>query len=658
MPFALEAEDVEILESAWRPAGQATWFSPLVRLPGLDGEEVHAVEWTTGSRSGVRRASTSPRSASGACCGALHARPGAQRAGRQARASTTASGRPTRPGATPCACAGSGPPRARGRRRARPWPCPCAAGERWLPLVHRTRAAVRRRRIVGGGGFQFFRSWGYSPAKPDRLIGTMDIDIPIRTDDFGDWWERAPSRRAQGRHLRPGLRHRQRGRRPGAGHVLGRRRGASSRAGTPRPASTSRPTAARASPSSSSSTTSPARPRARATRCRARASCSSPSSRCRAARRRPAAGTPSSARCRRARRRSTARCGARPTAARTWAPTGEALTGREVRRAALRPAPGGERRLLLRHRHRALPLGRRGRRAGRRSPPCRRARVLEIDVKGAAGEVWACVDGVGLFRSDDHGATWTAEEEGYDIQTFAISPHDRKRILIAGANAPEADGAADLDRRRRDLERRSRRCPSRASPSPSTPTSTPPTPTTSSTPPTRCKVFAARYQHFGRSTDGGQTFVWASNDFDYNFVYDIAVDPADWTQMALTMQDRMLVFTENGHDWVWDDAVDRGDQGRGRGRRPTTAAHTDAGRGALILRNGSAPPDHHRRRQRREAGDRRSTPPEGDNPIGTCTRARPRRQGRLVRGRRHRRRGPEPRLHRALALRARRRTGC
>ena len=71
------------------------------------------------------------------------------------------------------------------------------------------------------------------------------------------------------------------------------------------------------------------------------------------------------------------------------------------------------------------------------------------------------------------------------------------------------------------------------------------------------RVFAARFQHFGRSTDGGKTFVWASNNFDYNYVHDIGVDPGDWTQMALAMTDRLLVFTENGGDWVWDDAIDR-----------------------------------------------------------------------------------------------------
>ena len=47
IPFALEAEDVEIREAAFRPSDQEVWYTPLVRLPGLAGETVHAVEWTT-----------------------------------------------------------------------------------------------------------------------------------------------------------------------------------------------------------------------------------------------------------------------------------------------------------------------------------------------------------------------------------------------------------------------------------------------------------------------------------------------------------------------------------------------------------------------------------------------------------------------------------
>ena len=180
--------------------------------------------------------------------------------------------------------------------------------------------------------------------------------------------------------------------------------------------------------------------------------------------------------------------------------------------------------------------------------------VLEIDLKGPTGEVWACVDGKGLYRSTDHGASWTARKSDYDIQTFAISPHDRKRILIAGGTTPtrmapqiSTDGGATWSN-------------IVTQPFPGEPEEFHSLIQGShayfifhATDPNR--VFAARFQHFGRSTDGGKTFVWASNNFDYNYVHDIGVDPGDWTQMALAMTDRFLVFTDNGGDWVWDDAI-------------------------------------------------------------------------------------------------------
>ena len=276
--------------------------------------------------------------------------------------------------------------------------------------------------------------------------------------------------------------------------------------------------------------------------------------------------------------------------------------------------------------------------------------MLEIDLKGAAGEVWACVDGVGLFRSDDHGATWSQKKKTYDILTFAISPHDRKRILIAGARSPKRmepqitiDGGATWST-------------IATLPFPGQPEAfhsliqdTHAYYIFHATDP--MKVFAARYQHFGRSTDGGQTFVWASTNFDYNFVYDIAVDPADWTQMALAMQDRILVFTENGHAWVWDDAV--GEEVKAEiERQAEYTNHTGAGRGALILRNGT----HRRIISGAGNGVKQLTlihTPEGRQSDRHLHGARPRRQGRLVRGRRQRRQGRRPRLHRALALRPR-----
>ncbi len=85
-------------------------------------------------------------------------------------------------------------------------------------------------------------------------------------------------------------------------------------------------------------------------------------------------------------------------------------------------------------------------------------------------------------------------------------------------------------------------------------------------------------------------------------------------------------------------------------RQASYTGATDAGRGALILRNGS----HRRIISGVGNGVKQVTvihSEKNGNPIGQCTGPRPRRQGRLVRGGLARRRGHEPRLHRALALR-------
>jgi hypothetical protein len=50
LPFPLAAGDIVLGASLWRPAGQETWFTPVVSFPGLAGETVDAIEWTTGGK--------------------------------------------------------------------------------------------------------------------------------------------------------------------------------------------------------------------------------------------------------------------------------------------------------------------------------------------------------------------------------------------------------------------------------------------------------------------------------------------------------------------------------------------------------------------------------------------------------------------------------
>ena len=610
IPFALEAEDIEIVASVWRPAAQETWFTPLLRFPGLAGETVHAVEWTTG-KDPVTDAQFEVATWTGNAY-QLYMRDPAR----------------NDPGAVPrvdysvwkAEEARRNDLRFRWRRTAQgPWSAPSpkvsvpAPVEGWLPLIHRSKEQFEQR-IVGGGGFQFFRSWGYSPARPDRLFGVQDIDIPIRTEDFGDWWESAPCV-----GLKVGI--------SGQGCAIDSQDGdrilvmysASSRrflTGWNAQSGIYLSTDGGDSfalvqqlddISGSAEGTNGDQPPSRFMQF-------------------PfvevPGGTPATRKWyafqRKVPKGAPATDGAlwRSTdGGQAWARSGETLTVAKfgdrlyvMRRAANGDFYFGTSKGLFRSTDEggswsklaSLPAG----------------SVLEIDVRGPAGEVWAAVDGVGLYRSTNHGASWTARKTGYDLQTFAISPHDRNRILIAGQNVPQrmkpqyslngGGSWSDIDTQPFPGQPEAFQSLIQGSHAYFIFHATDPN-----------LVFAARYQHFGKSTDGGKTFVWASNNFDYNYVHDIAVDPGDWTQMALAMQDRMLVFTQNGHDWIWDDAIDEAIKAELETQAGYTG-HTGAGRGALILRNGT------NRRIISGAGNGTKHvtivhATSGDNPIGKCS---------------------------------------
>ena len=176
IPFALEAEDVEIVRAVPRPAGQETRLAAL-RFPGLAGETVHAIEWTTGAWATGKDADARYEAVT--------------RTGPDSYRLLMRDPAPNPPGATPGIDRGGLPLRFRWRRTAEgPWSAPSqtfpvpapAAG--WLPLVARNKAEFEAGE-VGGPGLQFLRDFATTPADPDLILAPMDQNFPWASDDFG-----------------------------------------------------------------------------------------------------------------------------------------------------------------------------------------------------------------------------------------------------------------------------------------------------------------------------------------------------------------------------------------------------------------------------------------------------------------------------------------
>lgn len=229
--------------------------------------------------------------------------------------------------------------------------------------------------------------------------------------------------------------------------------------------------------------------------------------------------------------------------------------------------------------------------------------IYEMDVAGATGEVWAAVGArnVGSYSSANHGlwkttsggtgaSSWT-KVLAYNITTFAISPHDRQKILIAGHKAVkprrstnggtswttlEDSGASraiiPMAGQPEGFEHRIQDTHAyfvwhKADPD---------------------RVFAARFQHHGWSTDAGATFNWRSSNFDYNHIHAFNCHPTDYKKVLMAVTDRVQMYTDNGHKWVYDDGMDADAKDLVNAKLTASAGnHLGAGRGALILVNGA-----------------------------------------------------------------------
>jgi photosystem II stability/assembly factor-like uncharacterized protein len=444
----------------------------------------------------------------------------------------------------------------------------------WLPLIARTKEQFNLG-IGGGSGMQFFRSWATSPARPDRVIGTEDIGVPMMTDDFGAWWDTPPVAglkvgvSGQGAWVDP----------QNADRII-----VVYSASSRRYLQSWRDQAGIYLSTDGAKTFKLVQPLINASGSGEHGSRHM---------QHPVAAAPGGTPATR-----TLYCfhtprpkgGARQDGAlyrstnggASWSVFGEKLTVAKFgdTLTTLRAAPNGD---LYLASDKGVFRSTNGGTSWTRSTGLAAGQVREIDVRGGNGEAWACVDGKGLYESTDHGATWkqNAALGTYKILTFAISPANRKRICVAGDDVLPRyshDGGqswSNID---------TQKFPGQdggfshlikgthayfiwheANPQ---------------------LVLAQRNQHMGKSTDGGKTFVWASNNFDYSLTHGHGFHPTDWTRTLIALQDRLTLYTETAFDWVHDDGVDETIKVAIRAEAGVSG-HIGGSDGALILVNGS-----------------------------------------------------------------------
>lgn len=186
-PFPLELEDIVLVRSDFRPADQSIWFSPVLRFPGLAGENVAAIEWTTALGPVISDSQYEVVARIGTTdTHTLYMRDPAKNA----------------PGAKPRVDYSVWKLDETTRRKGLrfrwkrvadgAWSEPSAAVEvpeatnepLWVPLVARNKVQFEAGQ-VGGPGMQFLRDFATTPANPNLLLCPMDQNFPWASDDFG-----------------------------------------------------------------------------------------------------------------------------------------------------------------------------------------------------------------------------------------------------------------------------------------------------------------------------------------------------------------------------------------------------------------------------------------------------------------------------------------
>ena len=546
-PFQLTAEDMIINRSVFRPADQSTWYTPVLTFPGLEGQKVRAFRWSLRDNPDADAIETNvvetapgewqifmtdlTRNAPGVSPRVDYSVWQASDTWHSAlRLSWQAEeGGPWSPWSEPFIVPAAAVDAPKGN------------SGNWLPLVVSRTPEQYKAGQIGGVGFQFFRSWATSPAKPERVIGSQDVTLPIMSEDFGRFWETPPLK-----GLLCGIN----------GHSIAMDSGNADRVLASTSAAWRRKIGNWTDFEGIYLSTDGAKSFKFVKNLTGVGGTSGEDRWMKHLFAEAPGGTPETRVWYFAFMQTAGKNA--PIDGQLWKSADGGESWKKV--SDLPKATYGNRFFALKCADDgSLYLGcsngiwrsTNGGTSFSRLTSVPQTEVRAIDTRGGKGEIWCIVKGSGLYKSTDYKSFSKNSALGTVAPlAFAVSPANRKRICIMGEDNLKKyshDGGASwstisTDKYLGQSDNFSHQL-----------WGTHGWFIWHETDPNR--VLAQRFQHMGISTDGGKSFQWSSNGFDWLDANDIGFHPTDWKKMALGMQDRATCYTDNGFEWVYSHGI-------------------------------------------------------------------------------------------------------